>query len=94
MELYNIYEKRINKQEATILIKQWIKSTRKYSRVPEMLHIANSIEKKLDLITNYFVSRHNNWYWEWLNSRIWRIIRDSRGFINNDYMIFRLITAL
>ena len=94
MNLYNIYEQRINKEEATVLMKEWIKTTRKYSRIQEILHIANSIERKLDHITNYFVSRHNNWYWEWLNSRIWKVIRDSRGFTNNDYMIFRLITAL
>ncbi len=94
MDLYDIYEQRINKEEATALMKDWIKATRKYSRVPEMLHIANSVEKKIDWITNYFVSRHNNWYGEWLNSRIWKVIRDSRGFTNNDYMIFRLITAL
>ena len=75
-------------------MKEWIKTNRKYSRIPEMLHLTDSVEKKLDYITNYFVSRHNNWYWEWLNSRVWKIIRDSRGFINNDYMIFRLITAL
>jgi len=93
-DLYEIYEKRIDKKEATILIKWWIKLTRRYSRVPELLHLANSVERKLDWITNYFVSRHNNWYWEWLNSRVWKIVRDSRGFTNNDYMIFRLITAL
>ena len=60
MDLYNIYEKRISKPEATELMKQWIKVNRKYTRVPEILHIANSVERKLDLITNYFVSRHNN----------------------------------
>lgn len=92
--LYEIYEKKISKEEATILMKDWIKACRKYKRVPEILNIANSIERKLDYITNYFVSRHNNWYWEWLNSRIARIISNCRGFINNDYMIFRLITAL
>ena len=94
MSLYEIYEKRINKEESTVLMLEWIKLTRRYSRIPEMLHIANTIERKLDLITNYFVSRHNNWYWEGLNSRIWKIVRDQRGFINNDYMIFRIITAL
>lgn len=94
MDLYNIYEKKISKTEATELIIQWVKVNRKYTRVPEILHIANSVERKLDLITNYFVSRHNNWYWEWLNSRIWKIIRDCKGFKNLDYMVFRIITAL
>ncbi len=60
MSLYNIYEQRVNKDKATVLMKEWIKATRRYSRVPEMLHIANSIERKLDHITNYFISRHNN----------------------------------
>ena len=93
-ELYLIYEKRIWKIEWTKLMVEWIKKARRYKRIPELLHIADSIENKLDFITNYFISRHTNWYWEWLNSRIWKIIRDSKWFINNDYMIFRLTTAL
>jgi transposase len=60
MSLYNIYEMRINKKEANKLMKEWIKSNRRYSRVPEILHLADSVERKLDYITNYFVSRHNN----------------------------------
>jgi hypothetical protein len=48
MDLYNIYEKKINKEDAIVLMKQWIKSSRRYTRVPEILHISNSIEKKLD----------------------------------------------
>lgn len=94
MDLYDIYEQKISKQEATLLIEQWIKVNRRYTRVSEILHIANSVERKLGMITNYFVSRHNNGYWEWLNSRIWRIIRECRGFNNLDYMVFRFITAL
>ena len=60
MSIYDIYEKRIDKTDATKLMKEWIKTNRRYSRVPEMLHLADSIERKLDYITNYFVSRHNN----------------------------------
>ena len=33
MDLYDIYEQRIDKKEATVLMKQWIKETRRYSRV-------------------------------------------------------------
>ncbi len=94
IKLYDIYERKVTKEVGTILMKEWITGARRYTRIPESLHLANSIERKLDLITNYFISRHTNGYWEWLNSRIGKIVRDSKGFTNNDYMIFRLITAL
>ncbi len=94
MELYEIYEQKISKYEATILMKEWIKKARRYRRIPELLHLADSIERRLDTITNYFVSRHSNWFWEWLNSRIWHIVRDNRWFTNEDYMVFRFIKAL
>jgi len=94
MELYKIYEQKIGKYEATILMKEWIKKARRYRRIPELLHLADSIERRLDTITNYFVSRHSNWFGEWLNSRIWHIVRDNRGFTNEDYMVFRFIKAL
>jgi transposase len=94
MELYEIYEQKINKYKATVLMQEWIKKARRYRRIPELLHLADSIEKRLDTITNYFVSRHSNGFWEWLNSRIWHIVRDNRWFANEDYMIFRFIKAL
>ncbi len=93
-KLYDIYEKKVWKEEWVVLMTEWLKIARKYKKIPELLHLANTIEKRLDHITNYFVSRHNNWYAEWLNSRIWKVLRDSKGFVNNDYMIFRLTSAL
>ena len=60
MELYEIYEQKINRYEATVLMQEWIKKARRYRRIPELLHLADSIEKRLDTITNYFVSRHSN----------------------------------
>lgn len=94
MEIYEIYEQKITKEEATKLMKNWIKKARRYRRIPELLHLADSIENRLDTITNYFISRHSNWFGEWLNSRIWRIVYDNRWFKNDDYMIFRFIKAL
>ncbi|MDQ7022025.1 MAG: transposase [Candidatus Gracilibacteria bacterium] len=85
-DLYRIYEEKINKDEA-IIGNDGLNLVEGSSRVPEILHLANSVERKLDGITNYFVSRHNNGYGEGLNSRIGKIVRDSRGFTNNDYMI-------
>lgn len=93
-KLYDIYEMKISKEEWIKLMDEFIKLARRYKKIPELLHLANTIEKRIDHITNYFVSRHTNWFAEWLNSRIWNIVRDSRWFINNDYMIFRLTSAL
>jgi len=62
IKLYDIYERKVTKEVGTILMKEWITGARRYTRIPESLHLANSIERKLDLITNYFISRHTNGY--------------------------------
>lgn len=94
VELYEIYENKLhNKETATIEIVSWIKKARKYRRVPELLHIANSVENRLDTITNYFISRHSNWYAEGFHSRLSRLVSNNRWFVDEDYMVYRFIKA-
>lgn len=94
MELYKIYEnKNIDKKEAEKQMIERIKNARKYKRIPELLHIANTIENHIDTITNYFVSRHSNWYVEWFHSRLSRLVSNNRWFTDDDYMVYRFIKA-
>lgn len=94
MDLYDIYEnKELDKNKAKIEINDWIKKARKYKRIPELLHIANTIENRIDTITNYFISRHSNWYTEWFHSRLSRLVSNNRWFVDEDYMVYRFIKA-
>jgi transposase len=49
------------------------------------------IKNHFDRILNYFDGRLTNGYAEWLNSRIQRVISNSRWFTDHDYMIYRII---
>jgi hypothetical protein len=51
------------------------------------------IKNHFDRILNYFRHRLTNWYAEWLNSRMQRIISYSRWFKDQDYMLYRMIKA-
>lgn len=60
-EIHEIYEdKNMTKELATEKILKWIVRVRKRKRLTELQTIANMIEKRVDLITNYFVNRHSN----------------------------------
>jgi transposase len=93
-ELYMIYEdKWMTKDRAISAILNWIARVRKRKRLVELQVIANMIEPRIDYITNYFVSKHSNWYWEWQNQRIRRLVYDNKWFKDDDYMTFRFIKA-
>jgi hypothetical protein len=49
------------------------------------------IKNHFERICNYFSVRLTNAYAEWLNSRIQRIISNSKWFKDQDYMIYRMI---
>lgn len=93
-ELYDMYaDENMTKEKAINILTERIVRVRKLKRHTELQVIANMIEPRIDYITNYFISRHSNGPWESLNQRIRRFIFDHRGFIDLDYMIFRLIKA-
>lgn len=94
MWLRDIYEMRIGKEMWKLQLNAWIVKAKRYRRVPEILAMAHLIEKRLETVSNFFVSRHNNWRAENLNMRIGYIVRDSRWFQEEDYMVFRFIKAL
>jgi len=90
--LREIYDSRACKTIATEEFKWWISKGRKlWKKILEVKNMTRMINNRLDSITNYFISRSTNWYAEWLNSRIQRLISYARWFRNMNYTIFRII---
>lgn len=93
-EVYHMYEDQsMTKNRAMDFLNKRIARVRKRKRLVELQAIASMIERRVELIANYFVSRHSNGYGEWQNQRMRRLVFDNKWFINNDYMIFRFIKA-
>ena len=87
-----VYDKKQTREEWKRLILQWITEWEKIRQnIVEVNNMIWTIERRIETISNYFISRHSNWFAEWLNSRIQRLISMSRWFKNKDYMIYRII---
>ncbi len=87
-----IYDKERTKEEWKQEILKWIVKWEKIrEKIVEVSNMIRTIERRIETISNYFISRHSNWFAEWLNSRIQRLISMSRWFKNKDYMIYRII---
>ncbi len=87
-----IYDKDLTKKKWKEEIIKWIEEWKKIrEKVIEVNNMIRTIERRIETISNYFISRHSNWFAEWLNSRIQRLISMSRWFKNKDYMIYRII---
>lgn len=90
--LYEIYDQKINKIEATKLMDNWLEKTYKlWEKILELTVMANTINNRKDTILNYFHTRHSNGYAEWFNSKIQKLISSSKGFRNKSYTIYRII---
>jgi len=92
-KLRDIYDDRTNtvevwRQKIEWRILEWSKIRNK---IVEVDNVISTIEDRFESICNYFISRHTNWFAEWLNSRIQKMISMSRWFINKDYMIYRIL---
>jgi hypothetical protein len=90
--LREIYDSKAWKELAIEEFKLWIVKWKKlWKRILEVKNMTRMINNRLDSITNYFIRRSTNWYAEWLNSRIQRLISYARWFRNMNYTIFRII---
>jgi hypothetical protein len=91
-KLRDIFDEENTVNEWKQKISQWIADWEKLrKRTIEVDNMITTIENRFDTICNYFISRHTNWYAEWLHSRIQRMISMSRWFLNKDYMIYRIL---
>lgn len=88
-EIYDEYwTKEDSKWKLMRRIQEWFKH---WEKIIEIQNMSNSINNRLESISNYFVRRTTNWYAEWLNSRIQRLISLAKWFKNIDYTIYRII---
>jgi transposase len=90
-EIFNIYDFSTCKKTARKRFERWFSSLSNLDFITELQNTWRMIKYHFDRILNYFRTRLTNWYAEWLNSRIQRVISNSRWFKNSDYMIYRII---
>jgi transposase len=90
-KLREIFDETETKEEWQQKISQWIADWLNLRKIDEIDNLINTVDNRFETICNYFISRHSNWFAEWLHSRIQRLISMSRWFVNKDYMIYRII---
>ena len=93
-KIYEIYDNKNHtveswKQEFKKLINWTISNLS--DTIVEIRNMWNTLNNHLWWISNYFKSRHTNSIAEWLNSRIRRVLNNSRWFRNYDYMVYRIL---
>jgi len=90
-EIFFIYDFSTCKKVAKKRFEKWFSSISNLNFITELQNTWRMIKNLFDKILNYFRTWLTNWYAEWLNSRIQRIISNSRWFKNDDFMIYRII---
>ena len=90
-KIFEIYDSKITVEQAKKEFDKWFTSISKLDFITELQNSWRMIKNHFDRICNYFSSRLTNGYAEWLNSRIQKIISNSRWFKDQDYMIYRII---
>lgn len=91
-QLWSIYDSFISKEVAESKLEDRMKKWKEmWKRITEVSNSTRMFRRRLDSISNYFAQRHTNWYAEWLNSRIQRLVSMTRGFANRDYLYYRIV---
>lgn len=88
-ELRQIYESNLTVKSGFRKMKQWLIHARLFFG-----DIANTLEKHLAEITNYFLHRTTSGVTEGINTKIKLILRQSYGFSNFDSMREKLLACL
>ena len=89
--LFEIYDNNYSIENARIEFNKWFIFSSKLDFIIELQNTWRMIKNHFNRILNYFQNRLTNWYAEWLNSRMQRIISNLRWFKNQNYMIYRMI---
>ena len=90
-KVFSIYDSNISVDKAKEEFNKWFTIISKLDFITELQNTGRMIKNHFDRICNYFISRLTNGYAEWLNSRMQKIISNSRWFKDQDYMIYRMI---
>lgn len=90
-EVFVIYDFSTCKKTAKKRFERWFNSLTNLDFITELQNSWRMIKNYFDRILNYFRNRLTNWYAEWLNSRMQKVISNSKWFKDQDYMIYRMI---
>ena len=90
-KIFEIYDSKISIEEAKNEFYNWFSAISRLDYITELQNTWRMIKNHFDRIINYFSSRLTNGYAEWLNSRMQKVISNSRWFKDKDYMIYRMI---
>jgi len=90
-DLQSIYDNCRTKHEAILEMKERLeKSENIWERIDEIWNMNKLIDNHKETIVNYFISRHTNWYAEWLNSRIDHLNSMSKWFADKNFMMYKI----
>ena len=89
--VFKIYDSKSTVKEAKSQFDNWFTSISKLDFITELQNTWRMIKNHLDRIINYFSNRLTNGYAEGLNSRMQKVISNSKWFRDQDYMIYRMI---
>lgn len=90
-KIFEIYDSKITVEQARYQFNKWFTAISKLDFITELQNAWRMIKNHFDRILNYFSNRLTNGYAEWLNSRMQKVISNSKGFKDKDYMIYRMI---
>lgn len=90
-ELFDIYDFSTCKKSARKRFEKWFTRISKLDFITELQNSWRMIKNHFDRICNYFRTWLTNWYAEGLNSRIQRLLSNSRGFKSEKFMLYRII---
>ena len=90
-KIFEIYDSKITVKQAKKEFDKWFTSVSKLDFITELQNAWRMVKNHIDRIVNYFNSRLTNGYAEGLNSRMQKIISNSKWFKDQDYMIYRMI---
>jgi len=93
LTLTNIFKSSITKEQARYQLRGWKGLVRKFG-IECFDSFLNTMEKRMEEITNYFVERQSSGFVEGLNNKIKVIKRRCYGIINRNHFFQRLFIDL
>lgn len=92
-EFYRIYDSDATRASAKSLWEEWFRKISRFSNIRELQNAGRTVKNHLEGVLNYFEDRNTNAFAEGLHSRIRRLLSNSRGFRNRDYLFYRIKKA-
>lgn len=87
--LNQIYNKSLSREQASKELQEWMTQCRK-QKTTGFKRLANTIEKHVEAIVNYFESRSTNTSAESFNAKVKQFRALQRGVSDTNFFLFRL----